>query len=227
MRRLREVRDWIYATPKRKAIASYLVIVAVMLLTDVDDVLADPLNELGLAAISGLLVAYLTYTLETRRKLGQPIPAAASIPLFTLFKTVIRIMLVGVVLASLGILIAFRIENWGGGVDQYDELRMKLIGLAFLLPISIPYLCGLMFGKSLSGLWVGLSGVGALGLYLWNSMYLWHTPQTHPGPEYEQLSELLSRLPFVPIVVMLIAGVLWLIMIWPKPVATGRVEMGR
>ena len=221
MSKFDEIRDWIYDTPKRKAIAFFIAYVPFLLLLqlvmDSDDLIVDPLKEIGFVVGFGIFGIFLIYAIETRRERGQTIPGVTSMPYFTLLATAVKATIVLIVIISVEILITFRIENWGGDPNRTEQIVMQLVGVAFLAPLSALYVrSGWKFDKSGSLLWLLLCGAGAFGLYLWNSNYAWHTLSTNPSITYNRLYWLLCRVPFIPPGMMLIPWIAWLPMIWPK-----------
>jgi hypothetical protein len=130
----------------------------------------------------------------------------------------VRVATIAVIIISVGILIVFRIENWGGDPNRTEQIVMQLVGVVFLAPLSALYVgSGWKFAKSGSLLWLFLCGAGAFGLYLWNANYAWHTiPSTNPSNTYDRLYWLLCRVPFIPPGMMLIPWIAWLPTIWPK-----------
>lgn len=116
---------------------------------------------------------------------------------------IVKLATTFVILVSILILLAFRIENWGGEPDLHDQNMMKLVGLAFLIPIIIPYLfCGWVFSRPQYGNWSYNIIFPAMALYLWNANYAWQNP-VHPISLWHEIFySLVKGVPFLPILVM-------------------------
>jgi len=214
-----EIKDWIYANPKRKALASSAAFILFFLLfrlvMHTQDFLSELVEDIIIAIGGGVLLAYVIYAVEVKRKRGQAIPSITSTSFFVTVAMMVRILVIGAVLISVGILIIFRIGNWGGEPNNAEQLMTKLVGAAFLVPISILYvLGGWKFAKSWA--WAGLSGPSAIGLYFWNANYAWLNPSNNPAAGYDRLYWALCTVPFIPLIVMLIPGILWLWMVRPQ-----------
>lgn len=229
MSKFDEIRDWVRAYPRREAVTSFIVIVSSFLLyrflMHKDRFLAVPLREVGAALGGGALGGYVVYALRTRQKHGQAIPDVGAVPYYALLALVFKTTLVIAVLVSIGLLIVFRIENWGGDPNATEQMVMKLVGVAFLVPLSALYIAsGWKSSKPGSRAWVGLSWIGAIGLYFWNANYAWRSPMTNPYAGYDQVYSLLCRIPLIPPGIALIPWVIWLMMIWPTAEQEDKIQ---
>jgi hypothetical protein len=218
---IREFKDWATVSPKRRAITALIFMIPLCILfrlyTNPKFFWASPLKELAIFVGGSLLYAYVIYATETFRQQGKEIPHLSNTPGFSGLSLLIKFATALVILVSIGILLLFRIENWGGVPNLREQITMQLVGLAFLVPIGGFYLlCGWVFSNQKYLGWSYIIFLPAMALSIWNANFSWQNPVNPIPSGYEQLYSLAQIIPYLPISIMLIPIIIWLVMAWLK-----------
>ncbi len=213
---IQALKVWATASPKHRAIAALVLMILFAIIFRLfrhfEGFLASPLGYWGFMVGMSLLWSYVIYTTYTFQQRGEEVPHLAATPSFSIFSLIIKVTAALVVLISIGLLLSFRIENWGGEPNLQEQIRAQLVGVAFLLPIGAAYLfCGWIFSNPKYCSWSYFILFPALALYLWNANYAWHNPVNQISARYEIFYSWVQALPFLPIPILVIPLIIWLV----------------
>ncbi|NJN53508.1 MAG: hypothetical protein HC804_01405 [Anaerolineae bacterium] len=216
-----KLKSWKDFSPAWKAGFYFIAMTGTLLLfkfiMDNEDFLETPLKFVIFSLGLGTIGAYIVFAGERRKQQGQEFPTIHSTPLYQPITLIIRIISVLVIVICIGILLAFQIENWGGSPDRAEQIMMKLVGLAFLIPLSALYLVSAWkYKENTSGTWWVYALLAAVGLYFWIANYAWLNPVTSPPVWYVEVYPVLTGLPFILPLVMMLPIIFWLVMIRPS-----------
>ena len=116
------------------------------------------------------------------------------------WQVIVGMLLIINIIISIGLLVLFRIENWGGAPNAPEQRTVQGIGLVVLIPLGALFVSsGLKFAQTGAWSWLIAFLIGTLGLSLWNACFTWHNPAAHLSGA-EGWLDWLAKIPVVTVV---------------------------